>query len=230
MEQSFGRITTGTFVEVGAYDGYTYSNTYGLAQAGWYGLYVEPVRAYADACRARFRDVPRLQVANVAIGAALGDIELVVAGPYSTANAESAAEAARNPWSRESFEAGERVVVPMVTLDSLLEERQIGPAFEVLVVDVEGWEPEVFDAFDLDRWRPKMMIVELTDWHPSVRANRARHAGLHQRIRGAGYHVVFKDTSNTIFLRDGFDAVEPSPVIGLHPDPAIRSSDLPSAP
>jgi hypothetical protein len=57
-----------------------------------------------------------------------------------------------------------------------------------------------------------MMIIELTDWHPRVRANRARHAGLHQRIREAGYHAIFKDTTNTIFLRDGVDAIEPSPM------------------
>jgi FkbM family methyltransferase len=208
MEKAFGRASSGNFVEVGAYDGYTYSNTYGLAQAGWHGLYVEPVPAYARACEALIGDLPNLRVANVAVGAAPGELELVVAGPYSTAYPGAAAEAAGNPWSSESFETAERVVVPVVTLDSLLEERRISPGFEVLVVDVEGGEPEVFQGFDLDRWRPKMLIVELTDWHPRLAANRSRHAELHKRILRAGYHVIFKDTTNTIFMRDDVNPLE----------------------
>ena len=38
----------GVFVEVGAFDGYTFSNTWGLAQRGWRGIYVEPIPKYAN--------------------------------------------------------------------------------------------------------------------------------------------------------------------------------------
>src|ERR671923_2099072 len=47
----FGDVAVGTFVEVGAFDGYTYSNTWGLAAAGWRGFYIEPVASHAAQCR-----------------------------------------------------------------------------------------------------------------------------------------------------------------------------------
>ena len=45
----------GTFVEIGAYDGESFSNTSFLADLGWNGLYVEPVPKFAALCRARHR-------------------------------------------------------------------------------------------------------------------------------------------------------------------------------
>ena len=41
--QVFRRRPTGYFIEVGAYDGVTLSNTYFLEQMGWCGLLVEPI-------------------------------------------------------------------------------------------------------------------------------------------------------------------------------------------
>lgn len=35
-------ITAGEFIDVGAFDGVTYSNTRALAEAGWSGIFVEP--------------------------------------------------------------------------------------------------------------------------------------------------------------------------------------------
>jgi FkbM family methyltransferase len=202
LEQAFGRKSKGQFVEVGAYDGYTYSNTFGLAQAGWRGLYVEPVPEYAAACRSRIRLVPWLRVENVAVGAAPGTTTLIVAGPYSTSFADVADEGSRHSWSKASYQDARSITVPVTTLDILLSRHRVRPGFEVLVVDVEGGEPEVFEGFSLDRWHPQMIVVELTDWHPNVAGNRARHAALYERILRAGYNVAYKDSTNTVLIRD----------------------------
>ena len=52
-------------------------------------------------------------------------------------------------------------------LDTLMEKIEVPKGFDVLVVDVEGKEPEVFETFELDEWKPKMLIVELEDEHHS---------------------------------------------------------------
>lgn len=41
LESVFGRTSEGLFVEVGAYDGITFSNSWGLASRGWSGILVE---------------------------------------------------------------------------------------------------------------------------------------------------------------------------------------------
>lgn len=196
-EQVFGQTRSGLFVEVGAFDGYSYSNTSCLAEVGWRGVYVEPVPAFADACRARYQGNDRIRVITAAVGREPGEATINVAGAYSTANEATLAEDSRL-GRREGVSAV--VTARVVTLDELLASAGIPPGFDLLVVDVEGSEGDVFAGFDLEAWRPVMLIVELTDMHPIVAAHREDHARLGLEIADAGYDVVFKNTSNTIFV------------------------------
>lgn len=63
----FGIPYQGFFVEVGAYDGESYSNTSGLADSGWNGLYIEPVFEYYNKCLIRHKN-NSVKVINCAIG------------------------------------------------------------------------------------------------------------------------------------------------------------------
>ena len=67
-EQYFGKRTDGTFVEVGAYDGEYVSNTSGLSDVGWTGLYFEPVPSFSEKCKARHANNKNVRVVNTAVG------------------------------------------------------------------------------------------------------------------------------------------------------------------
>ena len=47
--------------------------------------------------------------------------------------------------------------------------------FDLLVVDVEGKEDEVFYSFNFKEWKPKMIIVELVDDHQYFQKNQFIH-------------------------------------------------------
>src|SRR5438477_11707310 len=49
----FGGQVEGFFIEMGAFDGYHFSVTYGLEAVGWNGLLVEGIPAACRACAAR---------------------------------------------------------------------------------------------------------------------------------------------------------------------------------
>ena len=61
---------------------------------------------------------------------------------------------------------------------------------------------EVFSAFTLARWAPKMIIVELVDTHPDLTATAAADAHLGARLQASGYRIAFKDHVNTVLVRD----------------------------
>ena len=46
------------------------------------------------------------------------------------------------------------------TLDSILEDNNLEPNFDLLSIDVEGHEMEVFKGFSIDKWRPKLILLE----------------------------------------------------------------------
>lgn len=197
-----GDRTDGLFVEVGAYDGVFVSNSWGLAERGWRGLMAEPVPALAQACRTNHSNHPGVTVIERAVGPEDDrDVRLQVAGTLTTANPDAFLEFEKVDWAVGAL-TDEVVVVKSQRLDTLLEEHGAPEGFDLLGVDVEGFEAEVFAGFDLARWRPKMLIVELLDTHPDLLLTSRSDAELGRRILDVGYVVVFKDQINTVFVRD----------------------------
>ena len=201
LEDKFGLRADGMFVEVGAFDGQTCSNTSFLADLGWHGLYIEPVPAFAEMCAARHRGNAGVQVANCAIGETEKLIELHIGSVLTTADPAMKAAYGQIDWA-QSLLQGRTIPVKQVPLATVLRAAGMPKRFDLLVVDVEGGEEGVFNSFSLDDWRPRMMIVELEDEHPSFQqfpAIVARARALRARLQAAGYDEVFSDHVNTVF-------------------------------
>lgn len=196
-ERYFGE-RPGTFVEVGAFDGEYASNTSGLARLGWRGYYVEPVKEYYSLCAKRYKDFPNISVHNVGIAESEGIIRLKKSGPLSTASKVVEEKFKSLEWSKELVKKEEFQEVQTLKLDTFLETNQAPKGFELLVVDVEGFEKKVFDGFSLEAWKPKILIVELHDQNPDYKEIWDDCAAVYRRILKAGYVPVFKDFSNTV--------------------------------
>lgn len=200
LELFLGRRSDGVFVEVGAYDGHSYSNTWGLATRGWRGVMVEPVPAFADQARKSHRNHPNVLVVQAAVGATEGTLDLVQSGPFTSANPGLNREYQDLPWAR-GVVGDKSVCVPMCTLTQLLTAELPELEIDLLVVDVEGYERDVFAGFD---WaaQPKVLIVELHETHKDLRTTRASDALLQREIMRRGYEIAFKDSINTVFVRN----------------------------
>lgn len=196
-----GRKTSGYFVEVGAYDGVAFSNTWGLAERGWSGLLVEPVPAFAERCRVNHAAHPAVRVVNAAVGDGTSPtVSLRVAGPHSTAAEAAAEEYTTVSWAKDSV-TEETVTVRSASLDALLREQGAPEDFDLLVVDVEGSESQVFAGFTIRLWKPRLVIIELADAHPDLTAFRQEHFSLSQEVQSQGYGICYKDSINTVFVR-----------------------------
>lgn len=197
-EDLFGRTDCGQFVEVGAYDGETYSNTSFLADLGWRGLYLEPITEQAAACALRHLRNFRTRMLPVAAAAHDGMIELLVRGPLTTGSPAVAALHDRLAWADAHRHQGRRMV-PCRRLGPLLEQAGYPADFDLLVVDVEGAEADVIAGLDLSRWRPRAMIVELHEGNPEHEAFANESRALRAAIETAGYEVIYADQINTVF-------------------------------
>lgn len=201
-ERFLGRRSQGVFVEVGAYDGVFASNSWGLAVRGWNGLLIEPVPEFARRCERVHNSRECIKVLNLAIGSVDDQmITLFVKGTLTTASEETNLEYLDVEWAKPAtVEAN--ITVKSMKLDTVLNQNNITPSFDVLMIDVEGYENKVFEGFDLDFWQPRMMIVELSDTHPDLKSSRYSHSELSNHIVSRKYRIVFKDSINTVFVRD----------------------------
>jgi FkbM family methyltransferase len=163
----------GFFVEAGANDGYTQSNTYWLERfRGWRGILIEPMAAYVEECRAGRPDATVVRAALVpsdfegdTVTMHFGDLMSSVAGSHADAEADRA-------WVRQGLVLGwydeHDEEVPARTLTSILDE-QSAPEIDLLSLDVEGFEPSVLRGLDLDRHAPRWLLVEMHDLEPGRR-------------------------------------------------------------
>jgi len=194
-EKYFGQKTDGTFVEIGAYDGYEWSNTWGLMSAGWRGVEVEPnpyvFKSLINNC------TEKIICCQVAVGKS-DSCQLRLSGAISTTSAEQTNIYKECDW----FTGNEQVIdVPMVKLDELLEKLEIPEEFEVLVVDTEGTELEVLETLDIDKWKPAMCIVEAHELHPTKGFNRYAPL-INKYFDEHNYIKIYCDIINNIYIRN----------------------------
>jgi FkbM family methyltransferase len=197
-DRVFGRRDHGYFVEVGAFDGETYSNTSFLADLGWVGLMIEPVPEFADRAAERHRSNRGAKLLCAA-GSSAGTVDLYMAGPLTTADGRTLTDCWPRAWTEDRL-SEVQITVPKMRLDDILIENAAPVGFDLLVIDVEGYEREVLDGFDLARWRPALMIVELADYHPYIDRHES-DGQIARDIVAAGYQIIFKDCVNTVFRR-----------------------------
>lgn len=161
----------GFFIEAGANDGITQSNTlYFERYRGWTGLLVEPIPELAERCR---RNRPGCIVENAAL-VARGDPRDEVSMQYC--NLMSIVEGAMKSEAadREHLERGRavqridtyEVKVRARTMDDVLAEHCI-TRVDFLSLDVEGYELEVLKG--MTSVRPDYMLIEVRD-RPAVEA------------------------------------------------------------
>lgn len=188
----------GTVVEVGAFDGISYSNTSGLISKGWSALLIEPVSESYQKCKMRYAKYSKVVTLNVAVGAKKGVLEINLAGALSSGDRATQTEYSSSAWAAKHLTPSSEKVQQR-SLDSILSEFPKFKYIDVLVIDVEGYEEEVMNGFSLEDSKPKMIIIELLDFHPNLISSRESHSRLRDRILRADYAIVYKDSINTIF-------------------------------
>lgn len=199
--EHIGYKIDGVFVEIGAHDGLNWSNTWGLGMAGWRGLAVEANPQYADACRATYATRPNVETVCVAVGREAGTANLYLSGSTSTIVPEIV-DFYNSYGPLQGGSLDRYIPVQVVTLDSLLSERNWPARYDVLVVDVEGAELDVLEGYTLPRWRPTLAIVEthaLLDYAPLAE----RAAPINAYFARHGYALVQADTVNSVYVDRG---------------------------
>ena len=181
-------VATGRFLDIGAWDGKGFSNTYRLAELGWHGVCVEASPTVFPGLIKNHAGNDKITLVNAAVSA--GPSKLV-----EWFDSGGDAISTTNTAHRDKWAAGWNVkftsfwvyTTPMIALFD-----QFGFDFDFINIDVESTNAEMFRALP---WvalkQTKLVCVE----HDGYQQNMAQLAAQY------GFHALHMNGENLILTR-----------------------------
>jgi FkbM family methyltransferase len=173
----------GFFIEAGGNDGLSQSNTYWFERfRGWRGILVEAVPDQARLCA---RNRRRADVVNAALVAdkqtrsvriKAARLMAFIPGTRPVAEEQAHLEAAIEVQRLDDVP---EIEVPATTLAAVLESRG-NPNVDFFSLDVEGYEIPVLQGMNVERHRPRLILVETKDLDGVLAALKDRYRPIDQ--------------------------------------------------
>jgi len=184
----------GTFLDAGANDGRTLSNTHALALKGWSGACVEPSPTAFPKLRELYADRKDIECHNVGLCEGNGPAILHESGEHLGKGDTSLLSTVKPSELRRWEGSGvpfNNVEMECVTFLELLRRSEFAQ-FDFISIDIEGLDYEVLSQIDLTHIGCRMLIVEFNgiDEHRYV-----------QYCREYGMHLWKKNAENLVFIR-----------------------------
>jgi FkbM family methyltransferase len=170
------------FVEFGATDGVTLSNSYLLEKNyGWKGILCEPAKSWHTQLKSNRTAVIDLRCVYTEDNNKLEFLETKI-GELSTI-----AKFKKNDHLSSSRRNAKKYRVQTVSLNSLLTEHQAPEYVDLLSVDTEGSEYEILSKLDFNQWQFGLITVEHNF--------RMERESIFQLLSAAGYIRILSDVS-----------------------------------
>ncbi|TCU13175.1 FkbM family methyltransferase [Rhizobium sullae] len=174
----------GFFVEVGAYDGKHFSNTYMLEKEySWTGIVAEPNPLFSDT----IREVRSGPLCTSPVDATTGravKMRFVSAAPALSGMAQLAHKDLHTKARRKE---GVEIVQTTISLNDLLSQNNAPADIDFISIDTEGNEPGIMSTFDFSRYSVRLFSIE----HNHTEAD----AKLDRIILPKGYERVYREWS-----------------------------------
>jgi len=154
----FQQKREGFYVDIGAYDGVGFSNTYFFEAIGWDGILVEPVPQFYQSC---LTTRPHSRVINAVVSnGETREIQFSIAEGGNGVGTLSFAGEDKKQLERIEREGGtvRATTLQSCSLNEILADHE--GSIDFVSIDVEGKEMEVLRGFDLIKFRPRVVIVE----------------------------------------------------------------------
>jgi FkbM family methyltransferase len=179
-------IITGSFLDIGAWDGIGFSNTFRLAELGWGGVCVEPSPMVFPKLVRNYENNDKIKLVNAAISPTKAEVS-------KWFDSGGDAISTTSPEHKDKWESGFKVkytgwYIFTMPVEALL--HAFGFDFEVINIDVEGTNYALFLAMPWHALKKTRIICVEHDNHYQAMADVVATFGF-QRIGLNGENIIF---------------------------------------
>jgi FkbM family methyltransferase len=158
VDAILGCKPTGIYVDIGANDPIDLSNTYRFYQRGWTGICIEP---NPEKINNLHMERPRDTILNVGVSNYPATATLYVLDHDTVSTFDKKTADATN--LERGTKTTHTVEIPLRRLDVILNENLKGTQIDFMSIDVEGYEMYVLMSNDWEKYRPKVIIIEINN-------------------------------------------------------------------
>jgi len=190
----------GFYVDVGAYSGITFSNTYLFELQGWRGICIEPHEGL-------FPQLQENRPNSICLKVAVWDRDADDVPFYAT------------PWGSWSIVWEDKKKPPPTRprpyvdlqhpqakkLDTILEENDAPIGFEILSIDVEGTEWHILNGFNIEKYRPRVIVIEFPHAKPPLGTYFKEHEYTQVAKRNSANHIYCRDKEDAPIINKGWN-------------------------
>lgn len=182
---------SGTFLDIGANDGKTFSNTFALAERGWRGVLIEPSPKAFALLKENYKGMSGFYFYPFALGETNGEIKFMDSGSHLGKNdhglLSTATEADYNKWKGSTH--FEDITVKCFRYKTFLNRVKF-KEFDFISIDAEGFDLCILEQIDLRH--TKMVCVEWNGFE-------GRKASFESLM--PGFRIIYTSGENLIFAR-----------------------------
>lgn len=173
----------GRFLDIGAWDPFTFSNTRALFERGWGGVLIEPSPGPFESLMREYAEKAGVVCIRAAVGLEDGETEM-----WMTDDAVSTSDPAVYERWRPLASYKGRQTVRMITIEHIY---RICLDFDFVSIDAEGCSAELlYRLWDLGK-RPGCICVEYDSHLNEIR----------ERAPSFGYREVYGSSENVVLVR-----------------------------
>src|SRR3990167_724466 len=194
IDEVFRGKRDGFFLDLGAADGFSESNTYILEKIyGWRGICIEPNPLLFKQLTEKFKRT--CTCVQKVVDAEESDVEFMFSGQMGGIIHE---DTDNNPNQRsgrieKSREAGRINMVKTTTLEKILDQLGAPSIIDYFTIDVEGAETRILRNFPFDKYT----FLALTIERPSAELNAV--------LFGNGYRFVRNSVEDTFYVHESVE-------------------------
>jgi len=190
-----------TFIDIGANDGFTSSNTFLFALKGAEGVCLEPVPSIFWMLRGLYLFNSRIKCLNYGISDRDADAEMVKSGllSYLPDTQDPGHRELVNECFDKSFK---KVNIRLITFSTLTKLTTVPRETDLLSIDVEGHELQVLRSIDFDSYRFRLIIIEThtyDDKGNSLWTHRDL-SDIDSLLLRHGYAAIARSSVNTFYM------------------------------
>ena len=143
-------IQKGFYVDMGSYHPIEHSVTYLMYLRGWKGLVID---ASKKSCELHKIERPR----DIVINAVVGEHDMESVNFYYSKSNQLSLINTKYPSSKNKYN---KVSLPQKNINTILKSKGIN-TIDFLNIDIEGAELEVLETLNFDKYKPKIIAVEI---------------------------------------------------------------------